>query len=206
MKKIIQISFVSIVLLALFFPIMKFNKNGTVSANENRTLATKPEFSFLNFASYDDYLKDRFGGRDRLIKIANFVDYKIFNKQIKTAKAFEGKDGWLYYIDKNDGYNLSDFYKINLLDENAKPVAYGEWVCTIAFTSGLFLYISRCIFTSEDGFPLVNTLPFISTNTISSSDKSERDFRVGVIATISLPSFLNLALMLPDFPETSPLS
>lgn len=90
MKKIIPYSFVIVVFLAILFPIVKFNKNGTVSEVENRSLATKPNH-ILNFSEYDNYFQDRFGGRNRLVTIANFIDYDIFNKQIRNNLAFKGK-------------------------------------------------------------------------------------------------------------------
>ena len=62
------------------------------------------------------------------------------------------------------------------------------------------------MFTSEEGFPLVNMFPFKSTKTISSSFRFDNDFKVGVIAIISPLSPLNLALIFPAFPETKPFS
>lgn len=117
MKKFIKFSFVSIVFIAILFPFVKFNKTGTVSSTEKRTLAVKPDFTISDFSKYDIYLQDRFGGRDKLIRIANFVDYKIFNKPIRNAKAFKGTNGWFYFIDADEGHNLDDYYKINLLNE-----------------------------------------------------------------------------------------
>ena len=116
MKKIIPYSFVIVVFLAILFPIVRFNKNGTVSEVENRSLATKPNH-ILNFSEYDNYFQDRFGGRNRLVTIANFIDYDIFNKEIRNNLAFKGKNNWFYYISSNDGNNLNDFYKKNLLTE-----------------------------------------------------------------------------------------
>ena len=114
MKKIVHYSFVSLVFLAILFPIAKFNKKGTVSQKENRTLAEKPDSPF-KFSGYDAYFQDRFGGRNRLVAIANFIDYSVFHKQIKNSRAFKGKNDWFYYIDSKDGNNLDDFYKKNLL-------------------------------------------------------------------------------------------
>ena len=116
MKKIIQYSFVIICFLVILFPILRFNKKGTVSEVENRNLATKPNHLY-DFSAYDNYFQDRFGGRNRLVTIANFIDYDIFHKQIRNSRAFKGKNDWFYYIASNDGNNLSDFYKTNLLTE-----------------------------------------------------------------------------------------
>lgn len=130
MKKIAQIIFIEIIFLLLLFPIAKFNKEGVTSETENRTLAKKPTFSFNKLASYDAYFQDRFGGRDTLINIANFIDYKIFNKQIRNSKALKGKNNWYYYI---EGGNLNDYNKTNLLTkselENQKAIIKNriEW-------------------------------------------------------------------------------
>ncbi len=107
--------FVIAVFIILFVPIIGFNKNGTISDVENRTLATKP-LNVLNFAAYDNYFNDRFGGRNQFIKIANFIDYNIFKKQVKNSSAFKGKNGWFYFIKSG---LLQDFYKKNLLSEQA---------------------------------------------------------------------------------------
>lgn len=117
MKKIIQYSFVIVVFLAIFFPIVRFNQKGTVSEVENRNLATKPN-NIFDFTGYDNYFQDRFGGRTTLINIANYIDHGISNKQIRNELAFKGKNDWFYYIASNDGNNLNDFYKKNLLSES----------------------------------------------------------------------------------------
>ena len=120
MKKI-QITFIVIVLLCLFFPIVRFHSKMTVSAVENRNLAAKPvlikdgDLNTNIFPEADLYLQDHFGGRERLVNIANFIDYNIFHKMHMNDRALEGKDGWFFY--KEDGNNLLDFQKSNLLNE-----------------------------------------------------------------------------------------
>ena len=109
MKKI-QITFIVIVLLCLFFPIVRFHSKMTVSAVENRNLAAKPvlikdgDLNTNIFPEADLYLQDHFGGRERLVNIANFIDYNIFHKMHMNDRALEGKDGWFFY--KEDGNNL----------------------------------------------------------------------------------------------------
>ncbi len=115
MKKAIQLIYLTTLFLIILFPMAKFNKSENVSTVENRTLAKKPSFRLSKFSAYDEYFQDRFGGRNQLIELANFIDYKIFHKQIINSEAFKGNNGWFYYINPNGGNNKSDFYKTNLL-------------------------------------------------------------------------------------------
>lgn len=117
MRKNYKIVFVALIFILLLFPIVKFNFSGTVSALEKRNLATFPEFSLKYFKNLDSYIQDRFGGRDKLIQLANFIDYNVFHKSKHNAKVVEGKKGWLYYTNAADGNNLSDFMKTNLMSE-----------------------------------------------------------------------------------------
>ena len=116
MKKAIQIVFVVIVGGTLLFPIIGFNGKGKVSVLENRLLAEKPTFSWGSFVAYDSYFQDRFGGRDSLVKFANWFDYEILQRSLHNNLAIGGRHGWLFYTDAADGDNLADFNKTNLLD------------------------------------------------------------------------------------------
>jgi hypothetical protein len=116
MKKAVQIAFVAIVGITLLFPIIGFNGKGKVSVLENRTLAEKPKFSWKSFAAFDSYFQDRFGGRDSLVKLANWFDYEILHRSLHNNLAIGGRHGWLFYTDAADGNNLADFNKTNLLD------------------------------------------------------------------------------------------
>ena len=116
MKTAFQIAFVSVVCLILLFPIIGFNGKGDVSEAENRKLAEKPKFSWKSFAPFDSYFQDRFGGRDSLVEFANWFDYKILHRSLHNNLAIGGRHGWLFYTDAEDGDNLADFNKKNLLD------------------------------------------------------------------------------------------
>lgn len=116
MKKAFQIAFVSVVCLILLFPIIGFNGKGEISEAENRKLAEKPDFSWKSFAPYDSYFQDRFGGRDSLVEFANWFDYEILRRSLHNNLAIGGRRGWLFYTDADDGDNLADFNKKNLLD------------------------------------------------------------------------------------------
>lgn len=122
MKKSVQISFIVVVFLILFLPILKFNLKGTISEREKRTLEKKPEFALTNFSQYDAYFQDRFGGRDAFVDIANFIDYKVFNSNRRVGlgssnnEAVKGKNGWIFTV--SAGSNLNDYLKTNLLTES----------------------------------------------------------------------------------------
>lgn len=124
MKKIIQIVFITCTLLALGLPILKFNRSGSISKRENRTLAAKPNLFKENrfnknfFSECDAYFTDRFGGRNILISINTVINKTLHaNTVVANNMAVKGKNGWLYYISANDGNNLSDFSKTNLMSK-----------------------------------------------------------------------------------------
>ena len=124
MKTFLQNAFVFCALIVLFYPIIRFNKNAVVSEKENRNLATLPYIlkdGRLNknlFAEYSSYFNDRFGGRQHLIMLNDKLKRLLHaNSLIFNDRAIKGKNDWYFYIDKNDGNNLSDFYKTNLLSE-----------------------------------------------------------------------------------------
>ena len=117
MRKLIQIAYISIILLLMLIPIFFFNIKEDISITENRTLAKKPEFNEKLFSSCDSYIQDRFGGRNKYVKFANFIDYKILNKRILNERAFKGKNNFFYLIEYGDGYNIMDFYKKNLMSQ-----------------------------------------------------------------------------------------
>lgn len=124
MKKIIQVVFITCALLALSLPILKFNRSGSISERENRTLAAKPNLFNENrfnknfFSECDAYFTDRFGGRNILISINTVINKTLHaNTVVANNMAVKGKDGWLYYINANDGNNLSDFLKTNLMSK-----------------------------------------------------------------------------------------
>lgn len=112
-------SFVVIFLILIVLPMLLFDSKTAISKAENRALAMLPEViknNTLNsslFAEIDTYLQDRFGLRRNLLTLnRKFDNLKITSK---GAKAIQGKQGWLFYVDKNDGDNLQDFLKKNLV-------------------------------------------------------------------------------------------
>ena len=124
MKKIIQISFVVSVLVIFSLPVFFFDKKSKISVQENRNLAEKPYIFSENrineniFKDYDNYLNDRFGGRQKFIALNKAVNTFLRSNALNfNEKAIQGKDGWCFYLGDE---NLSDFYKTNLFDESQK--------------------------------------------------------------------------------------
>lgn len=123
MKNNNRIFFIIIILILFLLPIIFFNPKTTVSEKENRTLAEKPllvknnHFNTQIFSDYDNYLQDHLGLREVLIQLDIKNPLKI-KSPINVEKAITGKNGWYFYTDPNDGNNLMDFYKRNLMDSN----------------------------------------------------------------------------------------
>lgn len=117
MKKTIQQIYIITIVIILLIPMAKFNLKDSISEKEKRTLASKPEFNAKIFKSCDLFFQDRFGGRNELIRLSNFIDYKILFKRVLNDKAVKGENGFYYLIDYGDGWNLMDFYKKNLMTD-----------------------------------------------------------------------------------------
>ena len=117
MKKFIHISFCTVIGIALALSIVNFNRQGNVLSTEKRSIAPIPKH-ITDFKDWDTCFNDRFGYREQLINIANFIDYDILHKTTKNSKAFKGKDGWFFYINAADGNNQGDYSKTNLLNED----------------------------------------------------------------------------------------
>lgn len=119
--KSVQYIFVGSFILLLVLPIIFLNTKDFYSVKENRKLASFPNIKNGNisiFEQIDNYISDRFGFKNYFVVINTAINRNIFHLQY-TNRVLYGKDGWLFYIDKNDGDNLSDFQKTNLLDEDS---------------------------------------------------------------------------------------
>ena len=118
-----QTAFAAAFIAALFLPPLLLDRTSVVSQKENRNLAQKPVIikdGGMNkeyFSQFDAWLGDRFGLREPLVALDSVVKNRMKSKYVLTDRALEGKDGWIFYINNNDGANLVDFYKLNLLDE-----------------------------------------------------------------------------------------
>ncbi len=112
--KIENIAFVLMFVIVLVLPLTKINY-AEKSKTENRNLAKIVSFhklkhsEFLNWTkSFENWLNDRFRGRDKVISAYKKFDYALTGR-IANNRAMMGKNGWLFYIDKNDGNSLLNF-------------------------------------------------------------------------------------------------
>ena len=108
----LDILFTAVFFVLLFIPSLKLNHD-EISETENRTLAKY--YSFMQSGSvfgdygkkFDSWYNDRFFGREYLIRRFDKLKNKINIKNGKQ-KAFEGKDGWLFYQAENSIENYSN--------------------------------------------------------------------------------------------------
>ncbi len=122
-KHFLQYAFIVCALIVFSYPLIRFNKKAVVSEKENRYLASFPSifkdnhFNKNFFSDCNAYLSDRFGLRLYFISLNSKINHKLH--AFKGAKGIQGKNGWFFYIDTEDGNNYADFMKQNLLiDEN----------------------------------------------------------------------------------------
>jgi len=85
---------------------MLFNPGGSISEAENRQLSGFPSIpsNMEEYKTYTsrvtDYFRDNFGFRDRLLNYYSRI--KVFYFGVSpTPMAIVGKNGWLFYFDKN---------------------------------------------------------------------------------------------------------
>ena len=100
MKRSIVTTTVFLVLLGGISVINLFTPDRSFSENENRVLASFPEFSFQNLASgaftkgFEDYITDQFVARDQFVTIKTAADLAAGKKD--NGKVYFGKDGYLF--------------------------------------------------------------------------------------------------------------
>lgn len=124
--KINKYLFITIFISLILLPLITIDTKSTFIKQEKRNLASFPELfdekkiglNINLFHQVDDYLKDRFGFRVKLIQLNADLKYKVLHDS-GNESALLGKNEWLYYIKKKDGDNFSDFIKNNLVDEPA---------------------------------------------------------------------------------------
>jgi hypothetical protein len=120
--KRISIIFTGVFLSLISLPFVFMDHKSVVSEKENRNLAAFPNFknddnvNTANFTKYlDEYISDRFGFRNIAVSFGNNIS--------KAGKAINGdvvvgKNDWLFYSSHEDGYNIADFFKINLFTDD----------------------------------------------------------------------------------------
>jgi hypothetical protein len=85
-------------------------------ASEKRLLEKSPELKNLSFeeafelmGKYEKYYSDNFGFRGMLISMNNFFRVKYLKVLNPMPKVINGKEGWLFYNDPNDGVSIPDY-------------------------------------------------------------------------------------------------
>lgn len=152
MKKIRNI-YLFIVLLILLLPIIFFNtETNSISKIDNRKLTENPfelnnlkiNFNQKVFPNFENYIKDRIGFRDNVIKYYTVFNDKIFGEMVHPSYSY-GKDGYVFGagITTNEEYNefheafVDTIYKLQDYSESrnvpflfvfnpAKPSIYPE--------------------------------------------------------------------------------
>jgi len=102
------------------------DRKNAISGKENRRLASFPDFFVINDngkidienirnipGSLDNYINDRFGFRNIFIKLAKTF---ISASSYINGDVIIGKENWLFYSNGIYGNNITDFFKINLLN------------------------------------------------------------------------------------------
>lgn len=122
-KKTENASKKDLVLVTLFFSSlmipMSAISDAEISTREQRTLAKKPSLDKLfergyNYgALFDKWFSDRFFGRDYLISLHSFLNFKSAQKGNSEVRV--GLDNWLFLLSNN---NMEDFFRTNHLQPN----------------------------------------------------------------------------------------
>ena len=100
MKRSIVTTVVFLILLGGLSVVNLFTPDREFSENENKYLATFPEFSFQRLASgaftkgFEDYITDQFVARDQFVAIKTATDLAMGKKD--NGKVYFGKDGYLF--------------------------------------------------------------------------------------------------------------
>lgn len=105
-------------LIGLFVPLALTN-NRAESLIEKRKLAPFPKWKWNKdtFAAFpmqfQDFFNDHFGFRDEFARM--YYLFSAFLKDSSSQNVLIGKEGWLFYINPNDGNSLEDYRKIVFL-------------------------------------------------------------------------------------------
>ena len=80
---------------------------------ENRTLATRPALTLDSFGTfpekYNDYFNDHLQFRKNLVALNSMIDYYVFD-QSASKDVIKGEDGWLFYNETLEDYQLNNLY------------------------------------------------------------------------------------------------
>lgn len=96
--------------------------------NEKRDLAAWPAFSLESIGKFpkavEDYIDDHLPFRNQLIALNSAIDYYLFHSS-SSDRVVVGKDGWLFYVDEEDGDPIEDYKGHDLLSqEELEQIGY----------------------------------------------------------------------------------
>lgn len=120
--KFYKILIIVLFLVLIILPLIFFNFKSKANINEHRMLADEPQLfkdKSINKDFVDDlhnYINDRFGLKNILVKINSIIKFKYLNEKT-NKKVLIGKNNWLFYL--NDR-NLEDYFKLNLINNQSK--------------------------------------------------------------------------------------
>lgn len=97
MHKVIKLAFVVIFFVIIFLPVLLSDKTGGgKSVMENRMLAKAPTFTDLSIKSFNNWIQDNIGFREKCFQLKSLVELKILNKSF-TDKVVIGKGNYYFY-------------------------------------------------------------------------------------------------------------
>ena len=102
MHKVIKLAFVVIFFVIIFLPVLLSDKTGGgKSVMENRMLAKAPTFADLSIKSFNNWIQDNIGFREKCFQLKSLVELKLFNTSF-TDKVVIGKGNYYFYNDFNN--------------------------------------------------------------------------------------------------------
>lgn len=92
---------------------------------EKRELSTLPVFQWENLTTYasevENYINDHLPFRNQMIRLNSMLRYSIFHSSTDNRVVL-GKEGWLFYNDRNDGNPIEQYKGYNLFTDNELEV------------------------------------------------------------------------------------
>jgi len=100
--KVLKYIFIGSFLCALILPLVFLDRKNAYSTLENRMFAAVPRLFTLNAPEeIDAYVNDRFGFKGYFVRVNTMLNTLLGGK--KNGRVLIGNDGWLFYIDKDNG-------------------------------------------------------------------------------------------------------
>jgi hypothetical protein len=115
--------FILLFFVLIVLPLVLIDRKTNVSLKENRNLAPAPrliEDGKINFRfplNFENYINDRFGGRNQLVRISSGIQFGLLEK-LFNSKVIIGRDSWLFSLNGDaTNYELYDFLKLERVTE-----------------------------------------------------------------------------------------